>query len=88
MRPRGDHPARRDRARGRGENLLESSASLRIEARPIESAASALSARWPVISNTTWLSVQAARDEIPAIVRTLVQRDIDVLPDHQPAPVA
>ncbi|MCZ2099202.1 MAG: ABC transporter ATP-binding protein [Chloroflexota bacterium] len=59
-------------------DLLESSASLRIEARPIESAASALSARWPVVSNTTWLSVQAARDEIPAIVRTLVQRDIDV----------
>lgn len=58
--------------------LLESGASLRIEAHPIESAAAILGERWPVTQNTTWLSVQAARDEVPTIVRTLVLRDISV----------
>lgn len=59
-------------------DLLEAKTSLRIEASPLETAAAILSARWPVTVNTTWLSVQAARDEIPAIVRNLAQRNIDV----------
>ncbi len=58
--------------------LLEARTSLRIEASPLDTAAAILSEHWPVTTNTTWLSVQAARDDIPAIVRNLVQRNIDV----------
>src|SRR5690606_33306978 len=58
--------------------LLEAKTALRVEARPLEAAAAALSAHWSVTTNSTWLSVQATREEIPAIVRRLVESNIDI----------
>ena len=59
-------------------DLLEAKMALRVEARPLEAAVAVLSEDWPVSANATWLSVQAAHDDIPAIVRTLVSNNIDI----------
>ena len=59
-------------------DLLEAKTALRVEARPLDAAAAILGQRWPVATNSTWLSVQATRDEIPVIVRTLVGNNIDI----------
>jgi len=58
--------------------LLEAKTTLRVEASPLDAARAALGDQWHVTTNTTWLSVEATRDEIPAIVRRLVQYNIDV----------
>ena len=62
--------------------LLETQARVRIQAQPLEKAASLLQERWQVSLNgeqphTTFV-VESAADEVPHIVRRLVENDIDV----------
>ncbi|NLX08660.1 MAG: ABC transporter ATP-binding protein [Chloroflexi bacterium] len=58
--------------------LLEGQAHLRVEAMPLERAAEVLRAQWPISTNGTWLTVQARREEIPQVVRRLVEQGVDV----------
>lgn len=58
--------------------LLESKTTLRVEASPLETAAAVIGEHWPVTTDTGWLSVQAAREDIPAVVRSLVRAGVEV----------
>jgi ABC-2 type transport system ATP-binding protein len=59
--------------------LLRSQARVRVEAEPLADAAAALSERWRVAENgSRALWVEAARAEIPQIVRALTDRQIAV----------
>ena len=58
--------------------LLGAQARVRIEADPVEAAQSALAERWPATQEDGALWVQARRDEIPDVVRTLVAGDVHV----------
>lgn len=59
-------------------DLLSGRSSLRVEATPLDQAAAVLREQWPVSVNTHWLTVTAAHDDIPHVVRRLVERAIDV----------
>ena len=63
---------------GAVEDLLSDKTYLRIEAQPLDKASGVLSAHWTVAKNGNGLTVYAARDDIPHIVRQLVEQDVDV----------
>lgn len=59
-------------------DLLEGKSHLRVEASPLDRAAEVLREHWPVEKNTLWLTVSAAREDTPHVVRRLVEHDVDV----------
>ncbi len=59
-------------------DLLTGSSELRIEASPLDRAAAALREQWPVTANGQWITVEAARDDTPLIVRQLVEAGVDI----------
>jgi ABC-2 type transport system ATP-binding protein len=63
---------------GAVEDLLSDKTYLRIEAQPIDKALTILSEHWTVAKNEHSLTVYAAHDDIPHVVRRLVEREIDV----------
>jgi ABC-2 type transport system ATP-binding protein len=63
---------------GAVEDLLADKTYLRIEARPLDKASAVLSEHWTVAANEHWLTVYAARDDIPHVVRRLVENSVDV----------
>jgi ABC-2 type transport system ATP-binding protein len=63
---------------GAVEDLLSGKTYLRIEAQPLDKASAVLGEHWTVAPNEHGLTVYAARDDIPHVVRRLVEQDIDV----------
>jgi ABC-2 type transport system ATP-binding protein len=63
---------------GAVEDLLADKTYLRIEARPLDKASAVLGEHWTVAVNEHWLTVYAARDDIPHVVRRLVENSVDV----------
>jgi ABC-2 type transport system ATP-binding protein len=63
---------------GAVEDLLSDKTYLRIEAQPLDKASGVLGEHWTVAPNEHGLTVYAARDDIPHIVRQLVAQNIDV----------
>jgi ABC-2 type transport system ATP-binding protein len=63
---------------GAVEDLLSDKTYLRIEAQPLNKASAVLSEHWTVTQNEHWLTVYAARDDIPHVVRRLVEHEVDV----------
>jgi ABC-2 type transport system ATP-binding protein len=63
---------------GAVKELLSSNTQLRIEATPLDKAASVLQERWPVMANGQWLTVDAKHEDTPQIVRRLVEQGVDV----------
>jgi ABC-2 type transport system ATP-binding protein len=63
---------------GAVEDLLSDKTYLRIEAQPLDKASAVLSEHWTVAKNEHSLTVYAAHDDIPHVVRRLVERDVDV----------
>lgn len=59
-------------------DLLSDQTTLRVEAAPLDRAAALLRERWPVTMNGTSLSVRAARQDAPHIVRRLVEDSVEV----------
>lgn len=59
-------------------DLLQSSETLRVEARPLELARELIAARWPVELDGEGLAVAAPRAAAPAIVEALVEGGADV----------
>lgn len=59
-------------------DLLEGKSRLRVEASPLDRAAAVLSERWAVSSNGQWLTIDAAREDAPHLVRRLVEQGVDV----------
>ncbi len=60
------------------ELLSASTAALRLEAEPVEAAASLLQERWQPKLDGEWIELQAAPDDSPEIVRLLVDAGIEV----------
>ena len=58
--------------------LLAGKSTLRVEAQPLQRAAEVLRPYWSVVTNETWLTVSATRDESPHVVRRLVEAGVDV----------
>ncbi|MBN2304944.1 MAG: ABC transporter ATP-binding protein [Anaerolineae bacterium] len=63
---------------GAVQDLLEGKTHLRVEAAPLDKAAAILGEFWPVTTNTQWLTISAARDDAPHMVRRLVENGVDV----------
>ncbi len=63
---------------GAVEDLLSDKTYLRIEAQPLDKASAVLGEHWTVAKNEHWLTVYAARDDIPQVVRQLVEHEVDV----------
>jgi ABC-2 type transport system ATP-binding protein len=63
---------------GAVEDLLSGKSYLRIEASPLGKASAVLGEQWTVAANEHWLTVYAAREDIPHVVRRLVEHDVDV----------
>jgi ABC-2 type transport system ATP-binding protein len=63
---------------GAVEDLLSGKSYLRIEASPLDKASVILGEQWTVAANEHWLTVYAAREDIPHVVRRLVEHDVDV----------
>jgi ABC-2 type transport system ATP-binding protein len=63
---------------GAVEDLLSGKTYLRIEAQPLDKAAALLGEQWTVSQNEHGLTVYAARDDIPHVVRRLVEHEVDV----------
>ncbi len=59
-------------------DLLAGKSHLRVEATPLDQAANVLGEHWSVSMNSHWLTVTAAHEEIPHVVRRLVEHEIDV----------
>lgn len=59
-------------------DLLAGHSELRVEATPLDQAASVLGQHWQVIQNDQFLTVSAKREEVPRIVRRLTNHNIDV----------
>lgn len=58
--------------------LLRSEHAMMIEAEPVEAAVAALAAHWRVEKVSDGIRVTANRDAVPALLRLLVERGIDV----------
>jgi ABC-2 type transport system ATP-binding protein len=58
--------------------LLTGKEELRIEATPLEKAASLLRPQWKVSLAGRWLGVPATRDEAPYVIRLLVENGIEI----------
>jgi ABC-2 type transport system ATP-binding protein len=63
---------------GAVKDLLAGKTNLRVEAAPLDKAASVLRERWTVSPNGQWLTVDAGRDDVPYVVRRLVENGVDV----------
>jgi ABC-2 type transport system ATP-binding protein len=63
---------------GAVQDLLAGKSALRIEAQPLDKAAAVLSERWMTATNEQHLTVQAPREEIPHVIRRLVENGVDV----------
>ncbi|HML20844.1 MAG TPA: ABC transporter ATP-binding protein [Aggregatilinea sp.] len=59
-------------------DLLAGKVQLHVEADPIAQAAALLNERWPVVSVNGGLDITAAREDMPHIVRRLVEGGVDV----------
>ncbi|MCD4685031.1 MAG: ABC transporter ATP-binding protein [Anaerolineae bacterium] len=59
-------------------DLLAGKSTLRIEAAPLDKAAQVLSAHWSVAQNTQHLIVDAQRNDVPHVIRRLVEQDVNV----------
>ncbi|WP_119072424.1 ABC transporter ATP-binding protein [Aggregatilinea lenta] len=59
-------------------DLLAGQAQLHVEAEPVEQAAALLHERWPVTAVNGALSITATREDMPHIVRRLVEGGVDV----------
>lgn len=63
-------------------DLLAGQSRLRVEAMPLDRASAVLADHWPVSVNQArnghWLTVTAAHDDVPHVVRRLVEHHIDV----------
>lgn len=59
-------------------HLLEGKSYLRVEAAPLDRAAAILSEQWTVTANNHALVVNALRDDVPRVVRSLVAHDVEV----------
>ena len=60
------------------ELLGSSHRGLRLQATPLENAASSLREKWAVTVEDGWLTVVAQSEEAPAIIRRLVDQDIEI----------
>ena len=58
--------------------LLAGQSYLRVEATPLDKAAAVLGEHWAISSNTNWLTIAAAHEDVPHVVRQLVEHQIDV----------
>lgn len=58
--------------------LLAGKVAVRIEAEPLERAAAVLREHWPVTVNGRDLTAEAPREDVPAIIRRLVEHNIEV----------
>jgi len=63
---------------GAVEDLLAGKSYLRVEASPLTRAAEVLREHWTVSTNGQWLTLNAMRDDVPHVVRRLVEASIDV----------
>ncbi len=63
---------------GMVEDLLAGKSYLRVEASPLDRAADVLREFWTVGTNGSWLTLNAARDDVPHVVRRLVEAHVDV----------
>ncbi len=63
---------------GSVDELLSGKSYLRVEASPLQRAATVLREHWDVVANETWLTVKARRDDAPHVVRCLVAADVNV----------
>jgi ABC-2 type transport system ATP-binding protein len=59
-------------------DLLAGHSELRVEATPLDQAASVLGQHWQVIRNDHFIAVSAKREDVPHIVRRLTNHNIDV----------
>jgi ABC-2 type transport system ATP-binding protein len=59
-------------------DLLAGTCQLRIEVAPLAQVSQVLSERWQVNANGTSVTINAARPEIPYIVRQLVEHGLDI----------
>lgn len=58
--------------------LLAGKSALRVEAKPLDKAAAVLGEKWTASANGQWLTVNAAYEDIPHVIRRLVENQIDV----------
>lgn len=58
--------------------LLAGNAELRIEAVPLDRVEAVLGERWKITPNGTSVTVNAAREDVPQVVRLLVEHNVDV----------
>ncbi|HVO68801.1 MAG TPA: ABC transporter ATP-binding protein [Aggregatilineaceae bacterium] len=63
---------------GAVKELLAGKSNLRVEAAPLDRAAAVLRDHWTVSANGQWLTVDAGREDVPDVVRRLVESDVDV----------
>jgi len=59
-------------------DLLAGHSELRVEASPLDQAAGVIDQHWQVIQNDNFLTVSAAREDVPNIIRRLTSHNIDV----------
>lgn len=59
-------------------DLLATVPQLRVEASPLDKAAAVLQEQWKLSTNGQWLTIAAAHEDIPQIVRRLVENDIEI----------
>ncbi|MBN1201824.1 MAG: ABC transporter ATP-binding protein [Anaerolineae bacterium] len=60
-------------------DLLAGKAQLRVEASPLDKAAAVLREHWTLSTgNSQWMMVNAPREDVPHVVRKLVEHDINV----------
>ncbi len=59
-------------------DLLAGEMLLRVEAAPLDRAATLLRERWPVTLNNGWLEVTASREDTPHVIRRMVEGGVDV----------
>lgn len=59
-------------------DLLATRSELRIQVEPIRHAVRALSPKWTVSADERWLTVQAAAEDAPYLVRRLTEAKVDV----------
>jgi len=59
-------------------DLLAGKSTLRVEAAPLDKAAAVLKDHWTVAMNGQWLTVNATHEDVPQVVRRLVENDVSV----------
>lgn len=59
-------------------DLLAGKSALYVEAAPLDKAAQVLSEHWPVTKDTQHLTVDAPREDVPHVIRRLVEHDVNI----------